>query len=205
MISIEQKLQTQIEDLKRRVRDLERAGGRASLGSIGGDVDWSLDDFGYELKADNTVTISGGVVSLDDIDLPADVEGDDFQLPIPADEDETYFVWLDVNKVAVTTEGTSSVTAILAGGLVVPTDAEQHIYITLYEFKSAAVDPEHPDEIPSGIPTLVQRCWIGSYVSQIPAWPEGETPRHLKWIKIDVCVDGDDQVMWVLGTDPYVE
>lgn len=39
MIATELKLQTEIEALKRRVRDLERAVSRASIGAVGGGID----------------------------------------------------------------------------------------------------------------------------------------------------------------------
>lgn len=208
-------LRAEMEDLRNSVENLfsDDMGPQGSRGMApdwfdaadSGDVSFELDDFGYELKADNTVAISDGIVSFDDIDLPADVEGDEFQLPIPGVEGETYFIWLDVDKVAVTTDGVSSVTAVLDGGLVVPTDTEQHVYITLYEFQSAAVDPEHPAEMPTGKPSLVKRCWMGSYVSQLPAWPEGRTPLHVKWVLIEVCVETEKRLMWVLGTEPFEE
>lgn len=53
MISTEQKLQMQIEDLKRRMRELERAIARPSLGAVSEGVDYAIFTFGC-VKADDT-------------------------------------------------------------------------------------------------------------------------------------------------------
>jgi len=61
MLSVEFKLQTEIEVLKRRVRDLERSIGRASLGSIGGTTDYSVFAFGFSISG-AVVTVKAGKV-----------------------------------------------------------------------------------------------------------------------------------------------
>jgi hypothetical protein len=155
----------------------------ADLEAGGGIVDFSLDDFGYEIGEENKVTISNGFISFDDV--YAEITGDNFTIT------GTYYIWLDIDKV-------DPLTASLAGGADIPDDDEQHIYVPLYTFTASEDDPP-------GAATLTRRWHIGSFISQVPAWPAEETPRHVSWQKIVVCVDDVDQFMWVLGTEPFTE
>jgi hypothetical protein len=147
------------------------------------EVDFSLEDFGYEAKVSNVVTIRSGHISFGDV--YTEVTGSNFTVV------GTYYIWLDIDKV-------DPLTASLAGGADIPDDDEQHIYVPLYTFTASEDDPP-------GAATLTRRWHVGSYVSQVPAWPTGETPMHVAWRKIVVCVDDADQFMWVLGSEPFTE
>ena len=123
MISMEKKLQSQIEDLKRRVRDIERAIGRANLGAVGDVFPWDKIDFGYVISG-LTFTANAGRVfwpTANDICLPKTYD-------FSGESDGDYFISVNINK--YTAGGTEASYADLT--LIEPVSGGDYIRIWKY-------------------------------------------------------------------------